>query len=617
MKGRIPRSFIEDLLDRIDIIDVISPRVSLKKSGANYMACCPFHNEKTPSFSVNQNKQFYHCFGCGVSGDAIRFLTEYERLDFVDAVEQLAGQAGLEVPRETLSPIEAKREERKRTLYDLVQDAARLYYKALRADTRAQDYVVKRGLTPKTARSYGLGYAPAQWDFVLNELDKMGYQQAQMIEAGLIIENEETNKRYDRFRNRLMFPIRDSRGRFIGFGGRVLDDSKPKYLNSPETPIFHKGKELYGLHEIKQHKNAIDRLMVVEGYMDVVALREFDIDFAVATLGTAATIDHIRLAFKHTSEIVFCFDGDEAGRRAAKRALNNALEAMEDGRSVKFLFLPDGEDPDSLVQKLGCDEMLRLVKHAIPLEEQLFASASEQLDLNTMDGRARLAKTLAPMIKTIPEGVFKELIHQKLAEVTGLNRDTIDRIYHEEPATAKTRASSPAYLTPSEAPVYEDDYIQQSEDYDQPVAPLSDNQLGVIRAIEKLIGCLLRQPNFVSQLPEFPHLPETESSTALKRLITTLKQKPDITSAKLYGLWVAKHDRADAEQLFSYDYRTDGIPDSGIQSEINELVNYIQKSLARSEKKRRINELKRKPLSELTSNERNELKTLLFSSHNT
>lgn len=614
MKGRIPRSFIEDLLDRVDIIDVISPRVSLKKSGANYMACCPFHNEKTPSFSVNQNKQFYHCFGCGVSGDAIRFLTEYERLDFVDAVEQLANQAGLEVPRETLSPMEAKREERKRTLYDLMQDAARLYYKALRKESRVQNYVVKRGLTPATARSYGLGYAPAQWDFILNELDSMGYEQTQMIEAGLIIENEESNRRYDRFRNRLMFPIRDSRGRFIGFGGRVLDDSKPKYLNSPETPIFHKGKELYGLHEIKQSKNSIDRLLVVEGYMDVVALRQFDVDFAVATLGTAATIDHIRLAFKHTSELVFCFDGDEAGRRAAKRALANALEAMEDGRSVKFLFLAEGEDPDSLVQKIGSEAFLRMVKHAVPLEEQLFASASEDLDLSSLDARATVAKRLAPMIATIPDGIFKELIHEKLAEVTGLNRQTIDRVYRESPA------DEPAHATDHDdelASYLADAYGDTNHSQESTRTRLSDNQLATLRAVEKLTGCIIRQPSLIVELPPLTDLPESDHSKTLTNLVELLSQKPDLTSAKLYGLWLAKFDREAADKLFNSESLVAAIPDSGLANEALGLVKFIARSIDKSKKKQRISELKQKSLSELSSEERNELKELLLSAHNT
>lgn len=614
MKGRIPRSFIEDLLDRVDIIDVISPRVSLKKSGANYMACCPFHNEKTPSFSVNQNKQFYHCFGCGVSGDAIRFLTEYERLDFVDAVEQLANQAGLEVPRETLSPMEAKREERKRTLYDLMQDAARLYYKALRKESRVQNYVVKRGLTPATARSYGLGYAPAQWDFILNELDSMGYEQTQMIEAGLIIENEESNRRYDRFRNRLMFPIRDSRGRFIGFGGRVLDDSKPKYLNSPETPIFHKGKELYGLHEIKQSKNSIDRLLVVEGYMDVVALRQFDVDFAVATLGTAATIDHIRLAFKHTSELVFCFDGDEAGRRAAKRALANALEAMEDGRSVKFLFLAEGEDPDSLVQKIGSEAFLRMVKHAVPLEEQLFASASEDLDLSSLDARATMAKRLAPMIATIPDGIFKELIHEKLAEVTGLNRQTIDRVYRESPADEPAQTSD----HDDELASYLADAYGDPNDFQESTrSRLSDKQLATLRAVEKLTGCIIRQPSIITELPPLTDLPESDNSKTLTNLVELLTQKPDLSSAKLYGLWLAKYDREAADRLFNNETLVAAIPDSGLQDEALGLVKFIARSIDKSKKKQRISELKQKRLSELSSEERNELRELLLSAHNT
>lgn len=435
MAGLIPQSFIDDLLDRIDIVDVVDSRVKLKRSGKNYSACCPFHEEKTPSFTVSPEKQFYYCFGCGASGNALGFVMDYERLSFPEAVEQLARITGVDVPHEVQTEAEIKREQERKNIYQLLEKADEFYQQQLRHHTSkhlAVNYLKGRGLDGKTAKAYGVGFAPPGWDNLLKALGNTDEDKHLLIEGGMLIHQAQEKKLYDRFRHRIMFPIRDTRGRVIGFGGRVLGDDKPKYLNSPETPVFHKGQELYGLYEARLAYRELPRLLVVEGYMDVVSLAQFGIGYGVATLGTACGPDHLDRAFKHTSEVVFCFDGDKAGRSAALRALDASLETMADGRTVKFLFLPEGEDPDTLVRQIGPEKFERMIELAVPLEDYLFDAVAEGLNIRTMEGRATFSKRAAPLLDRLPKGVFRELMFESLATRTGLNRRVLDELVLEQ-----------------------------------------------------------------------------------------------------------------------------------------------------------------------------------------
>ncbi len=431
MAGLIPQSFIDDLLDRVDIVDVVDTRVKLKRTGKNYSACCPFHEEKTPSFTISPEKQFYYCFGCGASGNALGFVMDYERLSFPEAVEQLARVAGLEVPREVQSEAEVKREQEKKSIYSLLEKADQFYQQQLRhhpSKAVAVNYLKGRGLDGKAAKAYGIGFAPPGWDNLLKALGQNDDDKHLLIQGGMLIHQEQDKKLYDRFRHRIMFPIRDLRGRVIGFGGRVLGDDKPKYLNSPETPVFHKGQELYGLYEARLAYRELPRLLVVEGYMDVVSLAQFGINYGVATLGTACGPDHLEKAFKYTSEVVFCFDGDKAGRSAALRALDASLEAMTDGRTVKFLFLPEGEDPDTLVRQTGPEKFERMIELAVPLEDYLFDAAADGLNIRTLEGRAKFSKRAAPLLDRLPKGVFRELMFESLATRTGLSRSLLQEL---------------------------------------------------------------------------------------------------------------------------------------------------------------------------------------------
>jgi DNA primase len=415
--GLIPQQFIDDLVARTDIVELINARVPLKKAGKNYQACCPFHNEKSPSFTVSPQKQFYHCFGCSANGTALGFLMEYDRLEFVDAVEELARMHGLDVPRE--GGPSRPQSTRLKSLHELMESVSAFYQQQLRTHTPAVDYLKQRGIDGSTAKAFGMGYAPNGWDALIKALASNKEVQQRLITTGMLIEKDGqqsgSRNAYDRFRDRIMFPIRDTRGRVIAFGGRVMGDEKPKYLNSPETPLYHKGKELYGLYEARQALRDIPRLLVVEGYMDVIALAQFGIPYAVATLGTALTEDHINPLFRATSEVVFCFDGDEAGRRAAAKAMDVCLGAMKDGRQVKFLFLPDGEDPDTLVRKQGQAEFEASAANAMPLSSFLIQTLCDGVQLNSIDGRARLVELARPWLAKIPVGVFRNLLAEELA----------------------------------------------------------------------------------------------------------------------------------------------------------------------------------------------------------
>jgi len=422
MAGRIPQPFIDEVIARSDIVELIGARVALKKSGREYKACCPFHAEKSPSFWVSPEKQFYHCFGCGAHGTVVGFLMQYEKLGFVDAIADLAERAGLELPREA----SADRESGGLDLYELMAAAARFFEQTLADSDRARAYLAKRGIDAATCARFALGYAPDSWSALLNRFGAHEDERRRLSQLGLIIEREARGGErggerggqsgfYDRFRDRLMFPIRDSRGRVLGFGGRVIDQGEPKYLNSPETPLFHKGRELYGLYEARQARIDFKRLLIVEGYMDVVRLHQAGVNYALATLGTATTQEHLHKIFRLTSELVFCFDGDRAGLKAAWRALENALPLARDGREIKFTFLPEGHDPDTLVAAEGREAFEERVRGSMPLSEYLLQELMKQADLTHVDGRAKLAALAAPLFARMPEGVYRDLLLDRLA----------------------------------------------------------------------------------------------------------------------------------------------------------------------------------------------------------
>jgi len=606
MAGTIPRAFIDDLVDRVDIVEVIDHRVKLKKSGKNYSACCPFHDEKSPSFTVSPDKQFYYCFGCGATGNAIGFLMEYERIPFPDAIENLAKQAGLAVPREESSDPkqrerDAAKEKARNTLYTLMEAADQFYQQQLREHANKQqavDYLKRRGLSGQIAKTFGIGYSPPGWDNLCSTLGTSNEKQDRLLEAGMLIHNEEKERLYDRFRERIMFPIRDTRGRVIGFGGRVLGDDKPKYLNSPETPIFSKGKELYGLYEARQAYKQLPRLLVVEGYMDVVALAQYGIAYGVATLGTACGEDHLNRAFRFTNEIVFCFDGDEAGRKAARRAMENSIPAMEDGRQVKFLYLPEGEDPDTLVRQIGADKFTRLVEGATPLESFVFEELGQHIDTQTMEGRARLCKVAAPLLDQLPRGVYRELMFQQLANRTQLSIDALMTLLNELPAAneptrqvstteainktgnsySRNSSSSDSYDSSSYDYAPESDthnarqevnaYYQQEDRNIEPEhyfeqAPerqntrLSSDRKEAKRSSqtsnhgERALSLLLFQPSLAKSITDLEALRHSqhENVLLLVELIELLHQRPEYTSGQILGHWQGTHGPEKGQEL--------------------------------------------------------------------
>jgi DNA primase len=500
MAGRIPSSFIDELLGRVDIVEVIDSRVQLKKAGREYQACCPFHNEKTPSFTVSPDKQFYHCFGCGAHGSALGFLMEYEHLGFVEAVEELAAMVNMEVPREAGQFSENKSQQ---DLYAVMEKALQYYRLQLKQHAqaaRAADYLKGRGLTGEIAVEFELGYAPPGWDNLGARLLAQGVSEAQLLQTGLVVKKE-GGGHYDRFRDRIMFPIRDSRGRAVAFGGRSLGgDDGPKYLNSSETPIFHKGRELYGLFQARKAERKLERLLVVEGYMDVVSLAQFGIRNAVATLGTATTRDHLERLFRVVPQVVFCFDGDRAGRQAAWRALENALPVLSEGRQINFMFLPEGEDPDTLVRQEGKDGFEARVTAAISFSDYFFGELAQAVDMSTIDGRARLVERAKPLLAKLPDGVFKHMMAARLAEIANVDQaalaDIGARRVSSAPrpkATASGRGGAPTPMQqaiqlllhrPSLVSLLEDGVVL--EGLDQPGLPLLRQVVELLRESPQL-----------------------------------------------------------------------------------------------------------------------------------
>ena len=540
--ARLPQAFIDQVLDRTDIVDVVDRRVKLKKAGKNYSACCPFHQEKTPSFSVNPEKQFYYCFGCGAGGNALGFLMDYERMEFREAIESLAQAAGMEMPAEEADA--TPQIDHQKPLYESMEKATRLYESLLRKHPtrgRVVDYLKQRGLSGEIARDFRLGFAPEGWDNLMSTLSsEEDIEHA--LTAGLLIEND-SGRKYDRFRDRVIFPIVNQRGKVIAMGGRVLGDGKPKYLNSPETPLFSKSHELYGLHHIRKFAKNLSRIVVVEGYMDVIALAQFGIHYAVATLGTSVGKPHLEMLFRRVDQVVFSFDGDEAGRKAAFRGMEAALPMMEDGRQVKFLFLPQGEDPDSVVRNKGSQHLEHLFDNADPLETFLFDQMAQGIDLETMDGKARLSKLVAPYINLIPDGVFKTLLFKALATRTDMDVESLRRLREIEKAAAADYDTAPD-KEPGEKQSEADAPFDYPEGYEP--LPDSENHYGAPTHLEPQSAVLLRALGLVVLKPSSASaitdelLPEQGGmlSNLLHDLVKQVRETPDLSTAALLGYWM-------------------------------------------------------------------------------
>ncbi|QQD24937.1 DNA primase [Venatoribacter cucullus] len=557
MAGRIPQSFIDDLLTRVDVIDVVDSRVKLKKTGKNYSACCPFHNEKSPSFTVSPDKQFYYCFGCGASGSALKFVMEFDGVSFPEAVEKLAQQAGMEVPKEQASAGEIRQEELHKPLLELMEKAGRFYEQMLRSHEqrgKAVDYLKGRGLSGKAAKFFGIGFAPPGWDNLQSFLAANGDKNTikQLISCGMLIEKED-GRTYDRFRDRIMFPIRDARGRYIGFGGRVLTDEKPKYLNSPETPLFHKGKELYGLYEARKIRQKLTRFVIVEGYMDVVALAEYGIHYAVATLGTATSEHHLRRLFKIVPEVIFCFDGDNAGRTAAARAMETVLPVLEDGLQARFLFLPDGEDPDSLVRKEGKPAFEQRLNNAVHLPEFLFSFVKEQVDFDTLDGKARFDQLAAPLINRLPKGMLRNLMRKQLGDELGTDSVALEKLENAPETAPPTippathQANHPA-ASDEFAAAAVPDYLH--EDPDEQLPPVQDHSADTLAPlVYKALCAIVRKPVLANQLT----LPATEAESEQERLLLEvlkkLQQSPQSSSIGLLIQWIGSPYQSELQRI--------------------------------------------------------------------
>jgi len=542
MAGLIPQGFIDELVARSDIVELIGSRVPLKKAGREYKACCPFHDEKTPSFWVSPDKQFYHCFGCGAHGSALGFLMQHDQLPFPEAVEELANRLGLEVPHEGGSPAPRASED----LTDLLGRVAGFYQERLAASEHAQAYLRQRGLDAAIIERFRIGYAPDSWNEVLRNFGATDEARRALLATGLIIERDSTRATgeawYDRFRDRIMFPIRDPRGRVLGFGGRLLAAGEPKYLNSPETTLFHKGQELYGLHEIRLARTSLKRLIVVEGYMDVVRLHQAGIAYAVATLGTATTPEHLRRLFRQVSAVVFAFDGDRAGRAAAWRALQTALPELREGRELHFLFLPDGEDPDSLVGREGAAGFETRLAGAQPLSEYLASQLRAEADLRHADGRAKYVSLARPLLAKIPPGVYLELLLERIAQEVGLGAERLRELLRTEAGAAPETGDvgyPPRQGTPSPRRAT--------------ATARGSGGVGRRGLVTQAIQTLLHFPATATVLPEplcasLEDIPEEKLGgiDTLRALLAALRARPGRTGSQLLEEW---RDRPEHRRL--------------------------------------------------------------------
>ena len=538
--GRIPREFIDDLLTRADVVDVINARVPLKKKGREYGACCPFHNEKTPSFTVSPSKQFYHCFGCGVHGSAITFLMEYEHLDFVEAIESLADSMGVIVPREqgAKAPSPEQRQ-RSKDLYSLLEDANNYYQLQLKNTPQAVDYLKDRQLSGGVCKRYNIGYSLNGWDHTLKQFANnqshnatQNYSEQQLIDSGLVIKKDD-GKMYDRYRDRIMFPIRNRKGQVIGFGGRVLGDELPKYINSPETTVFHKGRELYGLYEARKNTQKLDRIIVVEGYMDVIALSQFDISYAVATLGTATTQDHIKLLFRAVPEIIFCFDGDRAGREAAWRALENAMPVMQDGKEIRFLFLPDGEDPDTQVRKIGKDAFEENYQKATSLNAYFIENLHERFNITSDEGKARFIEEASKLLQLMPDTLVKDQLISRLAKQTNI----------DEKILRKRQLNSQSGVNSDYPSKYQNTNISRISNREVRHTP-----------VRYAISLLLNEPALIGAIQNIEEiaLSKLPGSDLLTTLIEALQENPNIKPVALLERWKNTEFEAPLTQLMKW-----------------------------------------------------------------
>lgn len=562
MAGLIPSRFIDDLLSRIDILDVVEPRVKLRKSGKNYSGLCPFHQEKSPSFTVQPEKQFYYCFGCGAGGNALGFVMNFDNLDFPEAVEVLAKSIGVEVPREDASTSKQSNS-RHDALLNLLADISAFYQQQLRQHPqrqRAVDYLKKRGLSGEIARDYGLGYAPQGWDNVLKAFGSDKEKQTQLLEAGMLIENPDNqrNPLYDRFRDRIMYPIRDSRGRVIGFGGRVLGDDKPKYLNSPETPVFHKGEELYGLYEARKKLRNPQRFLIVEGYMDVIALAQNGIHYSVATLGTATSASHLRILFKIVPEVVFCFDGDNAGREAAWRALQQVLPLMEDGRSARFLFLPEGQDPDTQVRAIGATAFEASLGKATRLADFFFDTLSARTDRHSMEGKALISKLAQPFLEKLPKGVFRQLMFDHLAQLTGVRAP--------DPQPSSSAQNAPPMATDTSQGMMN----PRTQFAPRPPARLSRPRVDWSPCM-RLVNLLIRKPDIISQVTIPDELGEIRSDNMdlLLKVVEIARAWPNSTTEELMSRIYATAYGSQLTELFGKELIT---PHEGMLEEFRDIL---------------------------------------------
>jgi DNA primase len=557
MAGKITQSFIDELMNRVDVVEVIDSRVPLKKAGREYTACCPFHNEKTPSFTVSQNKQFYHCFGCGAHGTAVGFLMEYEHMSFPEAVEELAQNVGIEIQYETNASYGSSKPKEKKqddSLYALMAKCDQYYRQQLRQHPQAKqaiEYLKQRGLSGEIAAEFGLGYAPPGWDNLQSKVGDSAEQIEKLVSCGMLIQKDD-KKTYDRFRERIMFPIRDRRGRTIGFGGRILpggQESKQerggklpaKYLNSPETPLFHKGQELYGLYETRQALRDISRLLVVEGYMDVVALSQFGIRYAVATLGTATTEEHLHKLFRLTKEVVFCFDGDRAGRDAAWRALNNALPVMREGRQIRFMFLPDGEDPDSFVRAKGKEGFESEITNSLTFSDFFFSWLGKQADTNSIDGRAQLVALARPLITKLPPGIFSHMMRNQLAQLSRIESSELEHLLIT--ATAKTSGSNSEIHTPTTVDYQSKPFIKRNNINKQPLTPVRTALMRVL--YQPILAQEAGNPERFSGLS----IPGIE---LLMKIIETLQSHPHLNSSAILERWRESEHGPHLEKLVAW-----------------------------------------------------------------
>ncbi len=574
MAGRIPHQFIDELISRTDIVELIGEYVPLKKAGREFVACCPFHDEKTPSFTVSPPKQFYHCFGCGAHGTALGFLMEYEHLDFVEAVHELAARANLPVPTEAEQAGKTQKDHSR--LYEILERSARWYRRQLRehpAAPHAIDYLKGRGLSGETAAAFGIGFAPPGWSNLLDAFGKDQYHP--LLEAGLVVEKE-NGRGYDRFRNRIMFPIHDDRGRVIGFGGRILDEGTPKYLNSPETAIFHKGEGLYGLYQARKAVRKLERILVVEGYMDVISLTQHGIPWSVATLGTATTQAQLRRLFRLVPEVIFCFDGDRAGREAAVRAMENVIPEMREGRHIRFMFLPEGEDPDSLVRKEGPEEFTAKIGNSIAFSEFFFEHLTGQTDMTTIEGRARLVELAMPHIQRLRKGVFRDMMLARLRELSGT--DTVQLRSSGNKTTTKRALRGKKHVKSTPSP------------------------------LRRIVALLLQCP----RLAELAGRPERfqrfsgKGANLLVQLLELLQANPDLNAGAIVERW---RDREEGRYLAKLAGWTPPLEDeASLEAEFQGALIRLEQQLRELRTEELLNKAQQHPLSPA---EKDELQRLL------